>query len=223
VYTESLFFLLSLAAIYCARRGRWAVAGLTGLLAGFTRVMGWTLSLPLVWEAWQQRKQDMATPLWAAVMAAIAPALAVPVYAGIVGLTTGHPTAYFSVTESVWKQGLSWPWRAHVEFFKGPVALWGWERSLIDLAFTHVFLALAVFSFRIRPSYGLYAVAAITFPVLSGTLISMPRYVAVAFPVYVVLAQCVSGHRWRTIGLLVFSALLAALFAARFVTWRWIA
>jgi Gpi18-like mannosyltransferase len=223
VYTESLYFLLSLAAIYHARRERWAVAGLIGLLAGFTRVMGWTLALALAGEAWNQRKRGKA--LWTVRGAAtLAPALPLPLYASVVGLTMGVPDTYFRVTRSVWNQGWGWPWRAFAEFFAGkPIAVQGWERSWLDLTFTLTCLALAVLAFRVRLGYGLYSLAAIGFPIWAGTLVSMPRYVAVAFPVYVVLAQWASKHRWRQVTLLALSALMAAFVAARFVTWHWIA
>lgn len=222
VYTESLFFLLSLMALYYARRGRWAVAGLTGLLAGFTRVMGWTLTIPLAWEAWDQRGRG-TVPLGARGAAAVAPALALPLYVGAVGLAMGRLDAFFAITESVWKQGIGAPWKAFADFFTGPIALYGWHRSWLDLAFTLAFFALAGLACRMRLGYGLYTAAVVAFPVLSGILISMPRYVAVAFPAYVVLAQWANGRRWRTIALLGLSSLLAAFVAARFVTWHWIA
>ncbi len=220
VYTESLFFMLSLIAIYHARRGQWIMAGLAGFLGAMTRVMGWTLLLPLVWEAWQQRGRLPRVTLG---VASFAPALALPLYVGVVGLAMGAPDAYFTISASVWKQGWNWPWQTFINFFSGSITLYGWDRSWIDLAFTLGFFMLAILAFRVRKSYGLYAAAAIVFPVFSGILISMPRYVAVAFPVYIVLAQWACGHRWRIIMLLASSALLAAFFAARFVTWHWIA
>lgn len=222
VYTESLFMLLSLAAIYFARRERWAIAGWAGFLAALTRVMGWTVALPLMWEAWRHRQRGTFS-LWTHGVAAIAPLLALPLYATTVGVALGQPDAYFSITREVWKQTWGWPWRVFVEFFNGPVTFWGWERSIIDLAFTVVFLVLGMLAFRIRPGYGLYSMAVVLFPVWSGTLVSMPRYVAVAFPVYIVLAEWAVASRWRAVVLLVGSTVLAGLFTARFVTWRWVA
>lgn len=48
VYTESLYLLLSVGALYAARRDRWAVAGLLGALASATRSAGILLAVPLV-------------------------------------------------------------------------------------------------------------------------------------------------------------------------------
>ena len=227
VYTESLFLLLSLAAVYAARRERWIIAGLAGFLAASTRVMGWTVAIPLIVEAWQQldrwRKPIGRRAL--SLTLALTPLIALPLYAGVVGLTLHSPTAYFDITRRVWDQGLDVPWRAFVDFFNGPITLYGWQRSWIDLGFAVVGLLLVVPAYRLRRSYGLYQLAAILFPIVSGTLVSMPRYTLVAFPIYMVLARlCASQRRpWAAIGLLILSALLAAFFAARFVTWHWIA
>lgn len=47
VYTESLFLLLSVGAVYAARRDRWAWAGLLGCLASATKSSGVALVVPL--------------------------------------------------------------------------------------------------------------------------------------------------------------------------------
>jgi hypothetical protein len=46
IYTESLFLLLAVAALYYARRGEWLLAGLIGLLAALTRSAGVMLLAP---------------------------------------------------------------------------------------------------------------------------------------------------------------------------------
>jgi hypothetical protein len=222
VYTESLFFLLSLTSIYLARRGRWMATGPIGFLAGMTRVVGWVLIFPLVWEAWQQRDRSVARSMARGVIAFV-PALAFPIYALSVGLALGDPKALFVITRVEWAQGVGDPLRAVIQYFDGPITWLGWQRSIVDLIFTLVFVVLAISALRVRIGYGLYALALILFPVWAGTLVSMLRYGAVAFPVYLVLAKWIEGHRRRTIGLLAISALLAAFVAARFVTWQWIA
>lgn len=220
--TESLFFLLSLVALYAARREQWVAAGLAGFLAGMTRVMGWTLAVALLYEAWvqvQRRSMHMRGPE----LSSFTPLTAVPLYASIVGLALGSYDAYFTTTTRVWNQGWGWPWRAFTDFFYGPVAWYGWQRSVIDLVFALGFIVLSVAALQLRPGYGLYSLAVVGFPILSGTLVSMPRYAAVAFPAYIVLARWTRGHRWRMAALMTASTLLAALVIVRFVTWRWIA
>jgi hypothetical protein len=48
VYSESLFLLLTVGAVLAARQGRWAWAGVAGLLAALTRNSGVLLLVPLV-------------------------------------------------------------------------------------------------------------------------------------------------------------------------------
>ena len=56
VYSESLFLLLTLLSFWWAGRGRWALAGLAGLLAVLTRSSGVVLVLPLAVIWWEQRR-----------------------------------------------------------------------------------------------------------------------------------------------------------------------
>ena len=56
VYGESLFLVLTLLSFWWARRGRWALAGLAGLLAVLTRSSGVLLLLPLAVVWWEQRR-----------------------------------------------------------------------------------------------------------------------------------------------------------------------
>jgi hypothetical protein len=47
IYSESLYLAVSVGAFLCARRGRWAAAGMFGLLASATRSTGVVLVVPL--------------------------------------------------------------------------------------------------------------------------------------------------------------------------------
>ncbi|MBI3967856.1 MAG: hypothetical protein HY329_19635 [Chloroflexi bacterium] len=55
VYTESLYLALSVASFYYARRGRWWMAGVLGLLTSATRSTGVVLLVPLAYEYLRQR------------------------------------------------------------------------------------------------------------------------------------------------------------------------
>lgn len=69
VYTESLFLLLAVGALYAARRGVWFTAGALGLLAALTRSQGVFLLLPFAVLLWQQFGPALRSPRrWAAVL-----------------------------------------------------------------------------------------------------------------------------------------------------------
>ncbi len=57
-YTEPLFILLALSAWWAARNGRFWLAGSLGFLASLTRLTGWVLVLPLVYEWWRREKDE---------------------------------------------------------------------------------------------------------------------------------------------------------------------
>ncbi len=48
VYSESLYLALSVGVFWCAREGRWALAGVLGGLAAATRSTGLVLLLPVL-------------------------------------------------------------------------------------------------------------------------------------------------------------------------------
>ena len=54
-YSESIFLLLALGSLWAARNGRFWLAGVLGFLAALTRLTGWILVVPLVYELWRQR------------------------------------------------------------------------------------------------------------------------------------------------------------------------
>lgn len=62
VYTESLFLLLAVGALYAARRGVWFTAGALGLLAALTRSQGVFLLLPFAVLLWQQFGPSLRSP-----------------------------------------------------------------------------------------------------------------------------------------------------------------
>jgi len=62
VYTESLFLLLAVGALYAARRGSWFTAGALGLLAALTRSQGVFLLLPFAVLLWQQFGDQIKSP-----------------------------------------------------------------------------------------------------------------------------------------------------------------
>jgi Gpi18-like mannosyltransferase len=55
-YTESLFMLLVVGTFWLGRHGRFWLAGLLGFLAALTRLTGWVLVIPLLFQYAQQRQ-----------------------------------------------------------------------------------------------------------------------------------------------------------------------
>ena len=156
---------------------------------------------------------------------AFVPPLMFAGYILLAGLTVGDPLAYFKTYASVWNRTAGTPIQAFTVYFSGQqVALFGWQVSWIDLILTLFYLVLAAILLARAKTrlWGVFALVAVLIPIASGTLIGMPRFGAVVFPFYILLAYW--ANRWYK-QVLVYgaSAALALLFIARFVTWRWIA
>jgi hypothetical protein len=118
-YSESLFLLLSVGAIYAARTGRWAWAGLAAGLASATRLSGLLLLIPLaILYLWPPPSPDAAraparaqgrlrallprrAPRWNVLWLGLAP-LGAAAFFAYLGLRYGHPRAYFEIQQRYW-------------------------------------------------------------------------------------------------------------------------
>jgi hypothetical protein len=78
----------------------------------------------------------------------------------------------------------------------------------------------------LKPSYSIYLWAGIIFPLFSATphnpLLSYPRFLAVLFPAFIVLAL-MGRNRYANQIITWMSLLLLALYTIRFVNWYWVA
>jgi hypothetical protein len=137
VYSEALFLLLSVGAIYGARLGRWKTAGLLAGLAAASRSGGLVLLVPLLiiylyGPRADRPERELHRGLWpryrlrpnAIWIVAGVPA-GLLAYLGYLALTTGDPMAVFSDQE-LWH-------RSFIPLAGIPVGLWSALRSAFDL------------------------------------------------------------------------------------------
>jgi hypothetical protein len=247
-YSESLFLLVSVGAVLAARTGRWGVAGGLGALAAATRSAGLLLLVPLAllwWDARRRRTADVTDLMW---LGLVPVGLAVFCgYLALVGLPADAPLH----SQDTWHRSLAGPWAGVRD---GAVAAWAGVRQVVhgppppvyfDKAagdamaigrhnvalFTCLLLAAPVLVGALRrlpPAHGAYALAALllplSFPVGPQPLMSLPRFEAVLYPLYLWLGWWLArGSAWRRgVVLGVFTVALAAC-SALFTTWHWVA
>jgi Mannosyltransferase (PIG-V) len=187
-YSESLFFLCAILALWAARRGRWPAAGVAAAAAALTRPVGVLLGPILAVEAihaWREGgRRPLGPILWSAV-----PVVGLLAYLGFWGMTAGDWFAPFN-QQAQWQRGPSFPWTTLVE---GTREAFRWLGAypggyhLADWLVVVPMLGAAGYALiRFRPVFGLYAWAGILAP-LSLTfpgrpLMSMPRFLVVLFP-----------------------------------------
>ena len=224
VYTESLFFALTVASIYCARRGRWWLAGLAGAGAALTRSPGFVIVAPLAFEYMAQRGWR-----WREIRADVLSLLLVPLAFGshllFLKWQVGNAMATRDAQLS-WGGRIpapSWFGDALYRFFQQPIVVHNGNHSIIDFTFTMIFLGLVVACFvKLRPTYAVFAAATFLFTTSWGTFGSMSRYVLIIFPAFIVLALAGRNSSFDR-AYLAIGAGLASFFMVLFTHWRWVA
>jgi Mannosyltransferase (PIG-V) len=233
VYSEALYLALSVGCLYAARTGRWAWAGTLGALGAATRSAGVLLVVPLA-VMWLMRadggaRRRATDAAWIGLVPA-----GLAAFCATLALSGGDAFAPLHA-QDVWLRHFAGPFGG---IWDGTSAAWrGLHR--LDQPFARAdvvlfaFLVLAVPAVagvlrRLPPAYGAYVVAALalplTYPVGPQPLMSLPRFLAVLFPLFMWLgAWMADGGRWRRLAVLGPSAAGLAAVTAVFATWHWFA
>ena len=232
-YSESLFLLVSVGAFYAARTGHWAWAGALAGCASATRSAGILLLLPLAILWWQSESRSVRDAAWLA----LAP-VGLVAYAVYLEATIGDALAFMEVQEA-WMRHFAGPlggvWDGTVAAFeaarsivRGDAELPRWAAmNLMLFAFMVFALVACVGVLRRLPfAYGAYAVAALmlplSFPVGPQPLMSLPRFLAVLFPIFMWLAIVCEELRLTARAAAV-SAVVLGLFVTQYASWYFIA
>ena len=200
-YVESLTLALVLWSVYFARAHRWWVSALCGCGAALARPTGGLVFLPLLFFAWQQRRQKP----WPVFLVFLG-LMAYPVWR----LWQGQPS-FVTVYKHYWQIDIAPPWitLAHIleTLFRRPDAVF-----LLNLLIL-VAIALLAAMARPRPAYSLYA-AALILQILTRNeqplLLGAPRYLLLVFPAFLALGDLVQNSPrfqrmfWPLCGLLLF-------------------
>jgi hypothetical protein len=241
-YSESLFLLLAVAAFYSARTDRWAWAGAAAAGAAATRSAGVLLLLPLAMLWWSSRERRVRDAAWLL----LAP-LGLAAYACFLGLAEGDAWRFLDVQDA-WSRELAVPlagaWEGFTAALDGARQLVSGQREVVYfeeaagdpyriaginlmLFGSLVFAVVACIGClrRLPRAYGTWVavslVLALTFPVKPQPLMSLPRFLAVLFPIFMWLALW-SEERRATARVAAVSALGLGLFTAQFASWHWI-
>jgi Gpi18-like mannosyltransferase len=226
VYTESLFLALTVASVYYARHGNYITAGIFGALASMTRVEGVLTAIPLAYEAWSGWRERRGTTLTRGAIGVALVPTGLLAYMAYLKALVGDPL-YFTKVQDNWGRHLAPPWvsitNTLADMAKHPLASSENVNHMIELAFTLMFLALMVIAFRtLRPSYSWYFAASLLVPMSTASLMSMPRFVLVIFPAFMLLALWGRNPIINS-AIVALSLPLLGLFTVLFADWYWLA
>jgi hypothetical protein len=246
-YSESLFLALSAGSLWAIRVKRNLL--LACILAGFataTRNVGIFLVVPLMYEWIMQGGLKEPRERWRGLYLAFAPAGLIA-YMGFLWIKFGDPLLFYS-SQKYWQREATGPlvaatraWETAVEgvdILRDP-GLWAHpsvqtladhlERanSFYNLAFLIFAVVVLLAGLRELPfSLTLYSWLLIVPPALFGTpdmpLMGIPRYVLVAFPIFIVLGLLARRKAFFA-GWLILSTTVSIILCALFVSWRFVA
>ncbi len=232
VYTESLFFLLVISAFYFARKGKWLMAASMGGLASYTRFVGVFLFPALVAEWWIQYKSTSRTSgdRWQLAFLILAPT-GLLAFMTFLKAQTGDAFAFVRTLPLFGSYRSSSVIMLYQVFYRYAKMIWTVQKGtllysnvLYEAGIGFLFLVLAIYAFfKLRLSYVIFFALAYLAPTLTGSFVSLPRYVLVCFPGFILLGKLLAkypGIRKMYLGIcIVMLVLLTALFS----TGYWIA
>jgi hypothetical protein len=239
-YSESLFLAVSVGTFYAAKTGRWPLAAALCAAATATRAAGLALVLSLVVLWWRSDKRDLGKLVW--LILAPAGVVAFSLYLRAV---VDVPLLEWKDAQRAWGHSFSGPLvglhnaadaavhgARHLSSGSySPNAGFG-DVVYVENVLWFVLLLLVVVALigvfrRLPVEYGVYTLAALLLPLSAPVfwqpLLSLPRFVAVLFPLFMWL-----GLVWEERPVL--RPIVAALFLAGLVSatglfssWHWVA
>lgn len=219
IYTEGIFFALLTTSFYFAQKNKIILSSIIGSFASATRFIG----IVLIPSLWQFDKPALKRNL---------PLLLIPagllIYMLYLKLQFDNPF-YFLTSQSIFGQS-----RSTTQIILLPQVFYRYINilfttsglpffnALLELSATIFAYLILIFNFKsIKPGWLIFSLVSITIPTLTGTLASMPRYVLLAFPIFIVLAQIKSLY--SKMAILIIFICLSIILVTLFTRGYWVA
>lgn len=220
-YSEGLFLALTLLSFLLMEQKRLLSSSIVAAFSAMTRITGICLSLAFLFS-----KQSFSKKL-TLFLTSLTGFL---IFALFLQIKYGNPLLFVDAHKA-WCQsqgrcGFNFPLIPLLNYTQ--LVLTGWVRpnfssTFIDWFFSMVFLFMLIPVFkRLSFSYFVYSLAALLFPLVSGTFVGMVRFVLVVFPVFFVFPQIVKSKIFFFI-ICVLLFLLQLRFIALFTNRIWVA
>lgn len=215
-YSEGLFFFLTIATFYFARKNLF-LAVIFSVLATATRLPGLAVAFALILQTYQNYGINRKN--WFVILSP----LGFIIYCGYLYIQTGDPI-YFLQSQQNWQRLPNLPYLSfwqNIQQLVTPGFIEKYPNFLLDLFFSIFGVGMIIRSFRFLPfSYSVYGFLSILFPLLTSTLMSMPRFLLPIFPIYIMIALWKNENASFAYQLL--SIMLLSLFVILFINGFWV-
>lgn len=217
VYTESLFLCLVLGYFYSLKKEKWLAAGILSALAGATRIVGIILFPILLWKLVKEKEKTVPK-----ILSVFLSPLGLFAYMFYLWREYGDPLMFFHV------QSFFGANRSSEEIIFFPQVIYRYLKIFFLANFSFEYL-IALFEFlsvffaifvllknrkKLDFLYQFFAWFLLILPTLTGTFSSMPRYILIIFPIFIVLGNM--NFKFKIVYIL-FSFILLTLFTVLFL------
>ncbi len=217
VYTEGLFFMLTVGTFLFIRKKNLLLATVLAALASATRLTGLGVVLGLWINVWATGGLNRKN--WFVVLAPVG----FLAYCYFLWVNTGDPF-YFIQAESHWQRSLEVPGASLLKTISDlatPGFLAGNFNIFLDFLLTVLGVGLVVRVYRLLPlDYAVFSIFSLILPLFSPTLLAMPRYLLTIFPIFIIMA--LYKNKYLVFGYQVLGTLLLAGYAILFITGYWV-
>ncbi len=197
-YTEALFLMLLLAAMYYLRKKEYILSGILGAFCALTRSVGVLLVFPFVIQAAQdvwEGKFDRA--FWKRLLKTGWPVFLIPIgtliYLSINWIVQGSPFSFMKVQKAHWGQGFDilphtiWYITRNIFTYQIDVSIPLWITQILFIL--AILAAMVMVAKRQAPVFLVYSLFFFYFSISLTWLLSAPRYMLVMFPCMMELAR----------------------------------
>lgn len=130
----------------------------------------------------------------------------------------------FLTNEHQWGRAFSMPWQPVLSYINTLVEglrVGGQANTLVEFSlFIISFICLVISLYKLRLSYRIYFAISLILPLFSGTLIAMPRYILIIFPLFLILAMIKNELAVKIVT--IFSLLLLGAYSILFINSYWV-
>lgn len=208
--TEALFLFLMLLAFFLLKKGQFISTGVVFALLTATRPTG-LLLIPALLVSYAERGKRMTLRMFVALL--LAP-LGIIFYSYYLYRLTGNALAWLQI-QTEWNRASFWTGALPERIsFKPMLLMSDWNFSALHLALLALAFVSVCILFR-RRAYALATLVAVPLlaAVLTGTLLSVSRFVLVLYPVHLILALYAGTPTRERIALVLLVALCALMTA----------